>query len=321
MFDARAAKALKAVDHLTVPSALGLRLETTQQHCTWTYRYRSPVDGRMLQVRLGRWPALGLPGALAAWERMKQQRDAGGDPAAEKRAKRSAAVLASSAGAYTVTRLVQDYLQDYKGSVALKTYAEAGRLLTRELASLDAKPAAQVTRADAFDLLNRMQYRPVVAGILRQQLGAAWDRALDAGRLAPDVPNWLRLVLRGKLKSKGEMVDGKHQGVVKRALDEAELQQLVPWLPNFTRDVEDALTLTLWTACRGAEIVAMHVDELGDESDGLWWTIPKAKLKMRRNPLLTDLRVPLVGRAELVARRRLAAATGLPGGWVLPRAC
>jgi integrase len=40
----------------------------------------------------------------------------------------------------------------------------------------------------------------------------------------------------------------------------------------------------------------------------LWWTVPKAKLKMRRNLLLTDLRVPLVGRAAAVVQRRLAAS-------------
>lgn len=313
MFDARAAKTLKAGEHLTVPAAPGLRLEASQQHRTWTYRYKSPVDGRMRQVRLGRWPALGLAAALAAWERVKQQRDAGGDPAAEKRAKRTAAAAASRAGAYTVQLAVQDYLQGYRGSVAPKTYAEAERLLNRELGALASKPAAQVTRADAFDLLDGMQDRPVVASMLRQQLGAVWDRALDAGRLAPDVPNWWRLVMRGKLKSKGKVVAGQHQGVVKRVLSDAELALLLPWLPNFTRDVEDALTLTLWTGCRGAEVVAMEAAELADEADGLWWTIPKAKLKMRRNPLLVDLRVPLVGRAERVVRRRLAAA---PAGWV-----
>lgn len=318
MFDARSAKALKPGEHLTVPDAPGLRLEATQQHRTWTYRYKSPVDGRMRQVRLGRWPALAFAGALAAWERLKQQRDAGADPAAEKRAKRAAAVQASSASAYTVAHLVADYLRDYQSAVAPKTYAEAARLLNRELTALEHKPAAQVTRADAFDLLNGMQQRPVVAGMLRQQLGAAWDRALDAGRLAPDVPNWWRLVLRGKLKSKGKVVDGEHQGVVKRALSAEELALLLPWLPNFTRDVEDALRLVLWTACRGAEVVAMQREEVCEEPDGWWWTVPKGKLKMRRNPLLTDLRVPLVGVSEQIVRRRLESTAGAAGGWVFP---
>lgn len=114
-------------------------------------------------------------------------------------------------------------------------------------------------------------------------------------------------MLRGKLASRGKRVAGQHRGVQKRALSADELRLLLPWLPNFTRDIEDALVLYLWTCCRGAEIVAMERSEIAEEQDGLWWTIPRAELKMRRNSSLTDLRVPLVGRAEAVVRRRLAA--------------
>lgn len=315
MFDARAAKLLKAGDHLTLDAAPGLRLVATETRKTWTYRYKSPADGRMRQVRLGHWPAMPLAAALAAWERAKQARDGGADLAAEKRQRRAAVAQERAGSAYTVRRLVADFLAGYQGSVAPKTYREAERLLQRELDAINDKPAASITRADAFDLLDGMRGRPVVAAQLRQQLGAAWDRALDAGRLPPDAPNWWRLVLRGKLRSKGKVVDGKHQGVQKRALSEDELRLLLPWWPNFSRDVQDALTMVLWTACRGAEVVAMEAGEISEEPDGWWWTIPREKLKMRRNPLLTDLRVPLVGRALAVVTRRLQAT---PAGFVFP---
>lgn len=317
MFDARAAKALEPGDHLTVDGTPGLRLVATETRRTWVYRYKSPVDGRMRQTRLGHWPGMGLPAALAAWERVKQQRDAGGDPAAEKRQRRAEAAGQSRAAAYTVRRACDDYLADYAHQVAPKTYAEADRILAAELDSIAARPAASITRADAFDLLQPLQVaRPVIAQRLRQLLGAVWDRALDAGRLPPEAPNWWRLVMRGKLASRGKIVGGKHQGAAtKRVLSEAELQALLPWLPNFTRDIEDALTLVLWTGCRGAEVVAMEAGEVAEEADGWWWTIPRAKLKMRRNPLLTDLRVPLCGRALAVVKRRLAAH---PAGWLFP---
>ena len=51
----------------------------------------------------------------------------------------------------------------------------------------------------------------------------------------------------------------------------------------------------------------MQRSEVADEKGGLWWTIPRGKLKMRRNPSLPDLRLPLIGRAEAIVRRRLAA--------------
>ena len=301
--------------HLTVPGAPGLRLVATDTRKTWTYRYKSPADGRMRQIRLGHWPAMGLPAALAAWERAKQSRDSGADLAAEKRQKRAAATSAARVAGYTVRDACSDFLAGYGGTVTPKTYAEADRLLTRELGAIEARPAASITRADAFDLLNAMRDRPVVAGALRTLLGAVWERAHDSGRLAPDVPNWWRQILRGKLRSKGKIVGGEHQGVEKRALSEAELRLLLPWFPNFSRDVEDALTLQLWTGCRGAEVVAMRAEEVTEEPDGWWWTIPRERLKMRRNPLLADLRVPLVGRALSTVKRRL---TVHPTGFVFP---
>ncbi len=306
MFEARAAKALGAGDVMTIAEAPGLRLVATASTLTWTYRYKA-ADGRMRQVKLGRWPAMGFPAALAAWQAVKTARDAGADPAKEKRNRRREAAATAQTQALTVRVACDEFLADYEGSVAPKTYAEAARTLERDLGELAHMPAAEVKRSDAFALLNSMRDRPVQAGRLRQTLGAVWDRAIDAGRLPPEVPNWWRLVLRGKLASKGKVVAGQREGAAtKRVLSEAELALLLPWVPNFTRDVADALTLYLWTCCRGAEIVSMEAEELAEEAGVLWWTLPKAKLKMLRHPLTVDLRVPLVGRAEAVVRRRLA---------------
>lgn len=314
-FSARAAKALEAGEHLIVPDAPGLRLVATESRRTWTYRYKSPVDGAMRQFKLGAWPAMGLPAALAAWQPLKARRDAGGDPAAEKRAKRAHQRTQEASDALTVRRVCDDYLAGLEKRVAPKTYAEAARLLARDIEGIAARPATSITRADAFETIEAKADAPVVAVMLRQHLGAAWDRALDAGKLPPDVPNWWRLVLRGKLPSKGKKVAGKSVGTGKRVLNAAEVGRLLRWLPNYTRDMEDILTLYLWTCCRGAEIVAMERDEVADEVDGLWWTVPIAKLKMRRNPMTTDLRVPLVGRAETIVRRRLEATAG---SWLFP---
>jgi integrase len=318
MFDARAARALQPGGHLTVEGVPGLRLVATASLRTWQYRYKSPVDGRMRQIRLGHWPAMGLPAALSAWEKVRTQRAAGADPAAEKRQRRRQAAVDARESAYTVRAAASEFLAFYSGTVAPKTYCEADRLLTRDIDAIERRSAASITRADAFDLLNSMRDRPVVAGALRRLLGAVWDHALDAGRLPPDVPNWWRLVLRGKLPSKGKIVGGEHQGVEKRALSEAEIALLIPWLPNFPRDIDDALTLYLWTCCRGAEIMAMAAEEITEEPDGLWWTVPREKLKMRRNPLTIDLRVPLVGRAEAVVRRRLDALGETKKGYLFP---
>ncbi|CAB3755878.1 hypothetical protein LMG29660_02706 [Burkholderia puraquae] len=58
---------------------------------------------------------------------------------------------------------------------------------------------------------------------------------------------------------------------------------LINWLPNFSRNVEDALTLYLRTGMRDVEIGAMEGAEITIEPDGLWWTISKAKTKNARH--------------------------------------
>jgi integrase len=315
MFDARKAKLLPAGEHMIVAEAPGLRLVATASTRTWVYRYRSPVDGRMRQQRLGHWPHMGLPAAMAAWQALRRERDEGGDPAVQRRQRKREAAVAAQAVEYTVRRACDDWLARYHGTVAPRTYAEAERLLRTEIDAIAARPAASITRRDAYELIDGKRHKPVVAGALRQALGAVWDMALDAGRLPDDAANWWRLILRGKLPSQGKVVLGERVGPVKRVLSEAEVGLLLRWLPNYSRAIADVLALYLHTCCRGAEIVAAERAEVTQEEDGWWWTVPKAKLKMRRNPLTTDLRVPLEGAALAIVTRRLEATSGR---WLFP---
>ena len=172
------------------------------------------------------------------------------------------------------------------------------------------EPAATLTRRKAFDLLEQHQHIPVQAAKLRGELGAAWNIALDAGRMAESTPNWWGQIMRGRLRSRGKRIGGEHIGATKRVLSDAEVGKLVRWLPNFPRTVADVLTLYLWTLTRGAEIVAMEAAEISHEQDGWWWTVPKAKTKNARYDGATDLRVPLVGRALEVVQRRLQLHQG-----------
>jgi integrase len=316
MFDARAAKALAAGDHLTVDGAPGLRLVRYGDARTWVYRYRSPVDGKLRQTKLGSWPGASLSDALAAWARRRSERDAGGDHRLEQLRARQERAAKAGAGRYTVRKAADDWLAAYQGTVASKTFGEAERLLATEIDSIAKLLVVDVTRKTAFALIDAKRNKPVVASSLRRLLGAVWDRALDAGRVPSDTPNWWRQILRGKLGSKGKKIEGEHVGASKRVLSDAELKIVLPFLPNFSRDVRDICELYLWTACRGSEICAMERDEIAEEAGGLlWWTVPVEKLKMRRNPLTCDLRVPLQGRAAGIVRRRLAAA---PGRWLFP---
>ena len=91
-----------------------------------------------------------------------------------------------------------------------RTYAEANRLLATEIEPIAKTLVVDVTRKAAFGLVDAKRDKPVVASSLRRILGAVWDRALDADRIPFDTPNWWRLILRGKLKSKGKKIGGEH---------------------------------------------------------------------------------------------------------------
>ncbi|AKZ28031.1 alpha/beta hydrolase [Ralstonia solanacearum] len=321
-FNARAAKLLKPGEHMTIDGCPGLRFECSASRRSWIYRYKSPVDGKMRQVKLGAWPAMSLAGAVVEWEKLRQARDTGRDVAVEKRSTRTLARATTNGEIvpervpYTVRRLCEDYLVGHiERNRTFKGAKEVRRMFDTMLESIADVLPQNVTRAMAFDLLNAFAHIPVQAGKLRTELGAAWDYGHDSGRLAEDVPNWWRQIMRGRLRSVGKRIEGKPIGKVKRVLSDQETGELIRWLPNFSALVDDVCTMYLWTCTRGDDIVEIRVEEITEEEDGLWWTIPKAKTKIAKNDNAPDHRVPLVGRAEAVVRRRMANAKD---GWLFP---
>lgn len=311
-FDAKTAKLLQPGEHLTIDQYPGLRLKASSTGHTWIYRYKSLVDGLMKQTKIGSWPATSIAAAAAKWEILRAARDAGRDPADEKRVERqrerSTAVQKRPDADLTTRQLCELYLTGHiERNRKQKGAIEVRRMFDTMLGPIADFPAATITRSQAFDLLESYSNIPVQASKLRAELGAAWDYGLDAGKLPETAANWWRQIMRGRLRSKGKVIEGKAIGTAKRVLLEPELGDLIRWLPNFSRTVLDALTLYLWTGTRGSEIVAMEASEITKEEDGLWWTIPKEKTKNARHENATDLRVPLVGRAADVVKRRIQA--------------
>jgi len=302
-FSSRAAKALQPGEHIILPEFPGLRLEASASRKSWIYRFKSPVDGRMRQKKLGEWPAMAYGAAIAAWEPIRARRDAGEDPVL---AKKQAAAPSPHPGVYTVKDLCLDFIAGYIERHRQPLGADqVRRRLLGKIGPIADLPAAALTRKQAFDLLQGQAHAPRNAADLRSELAAAWDYALDADRIPDDTPNWWRQVMSGKLKSKGRQVAGQLV-TTKRVLSESELSILLPWLSNFSEAISDVLTLYLWTALRGGEIVSMEGKELSEEPDGLWWTIPKSKTKNRSRKNAIDHRVPVVGRAEQIIRKRAA---------------
>jgi len=319
LFDARAAKLLKAGQHMMIDGCSGLRLTATASRKTWIYRYKSPADGRMKQVAIGQWPAVSVQTAAAQWQALRDQRGAGADPGQQRRAERQALRGEDEAPkAYTVRQLVNDYVEGHlapsRKYAGLRAAQRALDKLLNDDPDLAVRPAESIKRADAFGVLDARKATPTAAAKLRSLLGAAWDYALDAGRLDGDTPNWWRSVMKGRLKSRGKMMGGEHIGQQRRVLRPGEIALLLAWAPNMHQIGQDALQLYLWTCARGAEIFGMRPEHITQEVDGWWWTVPKSATKNAGNVEAVDLRVPLIGRGLEIVRRRLAAVGA--SGWL-----
>lgn len=311
-FDARAAKLLKPGGHLLVPGCSGLRLEVSASRKTWTYRYKSPDDGRLKQVAIGQWPTMPVGAAVAKWQALKEQRDSGADPVAMRKAERVAILeRVNPPQVYTVQRLVDDFIGGHLEQHRKEKGADAAKRMLEKLLAANPdfanKSAASITRADAFNILENRKATPTVAQKLRALLGAAWDYTLDAGLLEENAPNWWRQVQKGRLKSRGKLMGGEHLGPARRVLHPTEVTKLMTWLPNMHPLGRDCVVMYLWTVTRGAEFLTMRPEHITQDGDQWWWTVPKALTKNAKVPQATDLRVPLYGRALAVVQRRLAS--------------
>lgn len=316
-FDVQAAQLLQPGQHLLVQGCNGLRLVASASRRSWTYRYKDAA-GRMRQVGLGVWPSLSVQEAVAKWNDCVQQRNAGADPAQDKRQAKAAARVAGEP--VTVAAVVHAYIDGPLRQGRAPAGFEAARrslLRTLEDGGFASARAEELTRSAAFAVIDARKGAPTAAAKLRSLLGAAWEHAQDSGLIA-EAPNWWRDVLRGKLRSKGKLVGGVHVGRQRRVLSAAETGQLLAWLPNMHEVGRDAVTMYLWTGTRGAEILAARSEHLRQEEGQWWWIVPKALTKNARFDDAVDLRVPLFGRALEIMLRRMEVTEETPEhkGWL-----
>ncbi|MET3232199.1 UNVERIFIED_ORG: integrase [Burkholderia sp. 1263] len=301
-FDARKIKLMAPGTHVNIDGFPGLRIEATAVKRSWTYRYKSPIDGRMKQTKLGEWPAMTYASAITAWESARTTRSAGVDISAEKRKKRQGESEAKRP--YTVRALCEDYIsghiERYRGATAS---TNARRLIRSGIKPIADLAPDSITRQQAYNLINGKSQSPTMAARLRSELGAAWEFAMDADKLPSATPNWWRQIMQGRLRTAGRLRAGT-RSKDKRVLSDGELADLLAWLPLSPILLQDAVTLYLWTGTRGAEIMAMEGSEITTERDGAWWTIPKTKTKNVNVESATDHRVPLIGRALQIVERR-----------------
>lgn len=307
-FDANEIRRMSPGTDEAIDGFVGLRIAATIKRRTWIYRYKSPLNGKMKQVKLGEWPALPFAAAIAAWEEQRQVRSSGLDVALNRKLERQRLLeqqREASMPPYTVKMACADYYKEH----ILKARKTKGAdlveyMFAQYLARIENIEVKNLKRAECFDLLQSLSHIPAMASKLRCELNLAWVHAMDAGRITETTPNWWQNIMRGKLKSKGKRQGGALRKE-KRVLFSSELIELFRWFPRCSPLLHDSLLLYMWTGTRGSEICSMEGSEISEEPDGWWWTIPKAKTKNHNVESATDMRVPLVGRAKEIVSARM----------------
>jgi len=246
-FSTRAIDAAKNGDSIREELSPGLRLHVGKTTKTWVYRYGTGSGGKqMKQVVLGHYPAMSIADARTAWSLARSRRADRLDPVPAHTAPASPTVV-------TVKMLTDAYLVEHVDIKRTeKASGEARRLFLRFVDPMvGARDASTFRVPDAVRFLTAVRKQTLAtARVLRGEMRAAWRHALERGVVSGSNP--FTDVMKGLLPQLKRT----------RVLSDAELAKLLKWMSGtgcpWTQDIRDAVLMTLFTACRSGEIVALE---------------------------------------------------------------
>lgn len=272
---------------------------------TFVYRYRSPVDQKIKQIKIGRCRdsklktafddsgLLGLSEARVLFLELKALRDNGICLVDRKKQQQKEAdelkAKAKSEQAlnrFTIKQLCDNYLSEcIDGVRTRKSASECRRSLYGDAVKrLGDMPASEITTNQVFDLIMDVVDRGanVQAGFILRELTAAFDHAIDS-ELPNDHINPCYQA-KGRLKRKRVRLSSR-RGT--RALNDGELSALLHWLPGsrFTPGQKGVLYFTLLTGCRTGEVCSMRWAEI--DLDAAVWHLKETKTGVARDVQLT----------------------------------
>ncbi|MBF4557213.1 MULTISPECIES: tyrosine-type recombinase/integrase [unclassified Pseudomonas] len=264
-------------------TGLGVRVSKV---ISWCYMYRH--EGRVRRLTLGKFPGMSCREARLAYAKAAEAVKDGRDPAAAK-----IALRVENKEALTVQELCTSYIERY------------------------AKPRKRSWREDERQLLRDVVPtlgRTLAKNVQRREIVALIDKKVDAG--AGVAANRLLAVVRKMFAwavERGELNESPVAGVSRqhrersreRVLSFEEIQTFyaavtaTDWI-KATPPVRKSLGVMLLTGQRKGEVLAMRWEDISNESDGYWWTIPAAVAKNRRTHRvpLDNLVLDLIGKPE-----------------------
>ena len=224
-------------------AGLALRVQPTggkSYYCVYSRH------GRPRWYRIGNAGAIGLSDARTMAAEVMLAVARGSDPAAERRAERSAGTFGELATAY-----VEQYAKKHN-----KSWKQAARLVERYATERWSKlPAASITRSDVKDLLAKL--KPILANQVLAAISAVFSWGVREEHVTE---NPCRGIKRNETQSR------------ERILAESEIPTFWKALDGAADPITStALKLVLLTGQRPGEVCAMQVEHL---KDGQWWELP-----------------------------------------------
>jgi len=295
----------------------GLRVKCGKRGVkTFSYRYKSPVTGKLVQVKIGVYPVVSLHEARIKLHELKVIRQSDRCPATEKKQQEKELAeskkLEQSTNNFTIEAMVELYLtkniedrvvdgKTIAGARQLKGQIETRRTLIKGVVDfLGTKTASKVTRKDVVALIRKKvdQGYNVQAGNVLREFSAAYEYAIGLDYFDDYFAN-PALLAKASLRQAKISLTAK-RGV--RFLKDDEIKLLLEWLPSsaYTATQKNVLRFTLWTGCRTGEVCEAEWKYINLEL-GIWH-LGKTKTSTER-----DVQLP---RQAIEFLKQLRLSTG-----------
>jgi integrase len=255
---------------------------------TWDLAYRIRGTGKMRRLSLGRTTDVGLEQARERANELTSAARGGRDLIGEEGEARDAA-----ASRITVGSLIHLYLRR-RVVGRLRTATSIERGLTRDLAPIVQRCAADICRRDIRELLDTIADRGCIreAEKRRQMVGTMFRWALGRDLVSANPTAGLEPYDPGVPRD--------------RVLTVEELKLVWTWLETDALSLEaaDILKLQLLTGARCGEVAGLRTQEI----DQKWvWTLPPSRSKNGRQRV-----TPIVGLAREMLEQRLSSVENGP---------
>lgn len=254
---------------MRLPDAGGLYLEVAPNGSKrWFAKYR--FGGKEKRLALGTYPGVTLKAAREGRDAARKTREAGTDPAQQRKADK---LESARSAAVTFESVAREFHEEKKGGWSPNHAAQWLRCLEKDIFPwLGTLPLADVSAPMLLDTLRKVEKRGAVrmAHDLREYAGQVFRYGIATGRCERDAASDLRGALRQAMT--------KHAAAV---LEPTQAGQLLRDIEAYSGHpvTRAALALSALLFQRPGNIRAMEWAEL--DVDSALWTIPAQKMKRR----------------------------------------